>query len=96
MPINAPQGQAIVFTAAFFDANNAVTVPTSAMLTIVYPLVANSLTTTSCAIAMSAQGSFFTATWASSVAAIGLSSYSATAPGQISNAPGATGTLRLL
>lgn len=95
MPINATIGQTIVFTAVFFDTSNAVTVPSSATITVTYPPSSNSLTTVSCAIDMTTAGSFFTASWSSSVAAGGLSSYSAAAPGQVTGAPGATGTLRL-
>lgn len=96
MPINKPVGQPVTFTATFFDASNVLSVPSSATLTIVYPLSSASLTTTSCALTMAPAGSFFTVTWASSVAAAGLSSYTATAPGQITNAPGLSGTLRLI
>lgn len=95
MPINVTIGQSIVFTAVFFDTSEAVTVPSSATIIVNYPPSSNSLTTVSCAIDMTAAGSFFTATWASSVAALGLSSYSVSAPGQITPAPGSTGTLRL-
>jgi len=95
MPINAPQGRSIVFTAVFFDTSNVVTVPTSATMTVTYPPSSNSITTASCSIDMTAVGQQFTATWASSVAALGLSSYAATAPGQVTGAPGSTGTLRL-
>jgi hypothetical protein len=95
MPINAPQGRSIVFTAVFFDTSSAVTVPTSATMTVTYPLSSNSITTTSCSISMTAIGNQFTATWGSSVAALGLSSYAATAPGQVTGAPGSAGTLRL-
>jgi len=96
MPFNAPLGRSIVFTAVFYDSAEAVTVPTSATMTVTYPPSSNSLTTASCAIGMTAAGNFFTATWASSVAALGLSSFAATAPGQVTGAPGSTGTLRLI
>jgi len=95
MPFSAPQGRQIVFTAVFYDTSQAVTVPTSATLTVTYPPSSNSLATVSVALNMSAAGSFFTASWASSVAAAGLSSFAATAPGQVTGAPGSTGTLRL-
>lgn len=96
MPHNAPQGQSITFTAMFFDASAVLTVPTSATLTVTYPMVSSPLTLTSCSIAMTAAGDFFTATWASSVAALGLSSYAASAPGLVSGSSGSTGTLRLI
>jgi hypothetical protein len=98
MPFNFQVGQSIIFAATFFDATGvATTLPTSATLTVTYPLSSASLTTTSCSIAMTAVSSAnWTATWPSSVAAAGISSYTATAPGQISNAPGLSGTLRLM
>ena len=97
MPTNYPLGQTVPFTALFWDANgNLLTNVTSATLTINYPLVSNSLTITSCSIGMSQSGNTFTASWASSVAAAGLSSYSVAAPGLASNAPGNAGTLRLM
>lgn len=95
MPINASLGDSIVFTVEFFS-SGVLTVPSSASLTITYPPSSNSITTVSCTIGMSAAGNFFTATWASSVAALGLSSYAASAPGITTNASGTTGTLRLI
>ena len=96
MAHNAPLGQSITFTAMFFDSAAVLTVPSSATLTVTYPPSSNSLTTVSCSIAMTAAGSFFTATWASSVAALGMSSYAASAPGLVSGSSGSTGELRLI
>lgn len=96
MPFSAPLGRSIVFTAVFYDSAEAVTVPSSATMTVTYPPSSNSLTTVSVALPMAAAGNFFTATWASSVAALGLTSFSAAAPGQVIGAPGSTGTLRLI
>lgn len=96
MPFNSPLGRTIVFTTVFYGTDEAVTVPTSATMTVTYPLSSNPLTAASCAIPMSAAGSFFTASWSSSVAALGLSSFSVSAPGQVTAAPGSAGTLRLI
>lgn len=93
MPINATLGSTIGFSVVFFDTTGAVTVPSSATLTVTYPPSSNSLTTLSCAIGMSPSGSFFTATWGSGVAALGISTVSVNAPGQASPT---TGTLRLV
>lgn len=93
MPINVTHGSTVQFTVEFFDSNQVLTVPTSATITITYPPSSNSLTTVSCAIGMSAAGSFFTANWGTTVAALGLSSYSVSAPGQ---ATPTTGTLRIM
>jgi hypothetical protein len=93
MPFNVTIGQQVGFTVAFFS-SDVLTVPSSAQITITYPLAANSLTLTSCTIGLSQSGSFFTGTWASSVAAAGLSSYVASAPGNAAPSSG-SGTLRL-
>ena len=93
MPINVTLGSTVQFTVEFFDSNQILTVPTSATITVTYPLSSNSLTLASCAIGMTPVGSFFTATWGSGVAALGLSSYSVNAPGQ---ATPTTGTLKVL
>jgi len=93
MPINATLGSTLQFTAVFFDANSVITVPSSATLTITYPLSSDSLTTVSCSIGMSVVGEFFTATWGSGVAALGLSSYSISGAGQSSPT---TGTVKLI
>lgn len=95
MPINVRTGSTIGFTVEFFSTasgQTVLTIPTSATLTITYPLSSNSITTTSCSIGMSPSGSFFVATWGSGVAALGLSSYSVSAPGQVTPT---SGTLRI-
>lgn len=97
MPINAPLGQAVTFNAVFFDTSGVViSTLSSATMTVTYPPSSNSLTTVSCSIGMTAAGTFFTATWSSSVAALGLSSYAASAPGLVAGSSGSTGTLRLI
>lgn len=93
MPFNAVQGSTIRFTAAFFNASQVVIVPSSASITISYPMSSNNLTVTSCSIGMTPNGQFFTATWASGVAALGLSNYSVRAEGL---AVPVTGVLRLV
>lgn len=96
MPINATLGSTLQFTVVFFDSANVITVPSSATLTVTYPLSSNSLTTTSCAIGMTAVGDFFTCTWGSGVAAPGLSSYAVTGAGQSGVLSGTTGTVKLI
>lgn len=84
MPINVTTGSTVQFTVEFFDATNVLTVPTSATLTITYPLSSNSIVIGTAVIGMTPIGSFFTATWGTGVAALGITSVSATAPGQAS------------
>lgn len=93
MPINVTSGSTVGFSVVFFDTTGAITVPSSATLTVTYPPSSNSLTTTSCAIGMSPSGSFFIASWGSGVAALGISTVSVNAPGQASPT---TQTLRLV
>lgn len=77
MPINATIGSTITFIVEFLDANGLLTVPSSATLTVVYPVGA---TVSSCTIGMVPNGSFFTATWGSGVSDLGIVNYSVTAP----------------
>jgi hypothetical protein len=93
MPINVTLGSTVQFTAEFFDSTDTLTVPTSATLSITYPYSSNSIVTNTVTIGMSQSGSFFTATWGTNVAALGITSYSISAPGQ---ATATTGTLRLI
>lgn len=96
MPINVVAGSTVGFTVAFFStaSGSAVTVvPSSATITITYPLSSNSNTTTSTIIGMVLSGSYFTATWGSAVAGLGITSYSVSAPGQ---ATATTGSLRII
>jgi hypothetical protein len=96
MPINVVSGSTVGFTVAFFStaSGQAVTVvPSSATLTITYPFSSNSIQTTQTAIGMTLSGSYFTAVWGSAVAALGITSYSVSAPGQSSPT---TGQLRII
>jgi acetyl-CoA carboxylase alpha subunit len=96
MPINVVTGSTVGFTVAFFSTTSgqAVTVvPSSATLTITYPPSSNSIATVSVVIGMALSGSYFTATWGSAVAALGMTNYSVTAPGQASPT---SGSLRII
>ena len=93
MPINVTTGSTVQFTVEFFDSTNVLTVPTSATLTVIYPLSSNSIASGTATISMSPSGSFFTATWGSAVAALGITTYSISAPGQLS---ATTGSLRVI
>lgn len=91
MTTNVTQGNTAQFVAEFLDVNGNITVPTGGTLNITYPL---GLTTSSTAISMSQQNSFFTATWASSVSSLGLATWNITAIGSTTAA--ATGNLRII
>jgi hypothetical protein len=92
MPTNITQGNTVQFVVEFLDINGNLTIPPSGTLTIVYPT--GTLTTSSTTIAMSANGSFWTASWGSSVSAYGDATWSVTAPGEPN--PAATGALRII
>ena len=91
MTTNVKSGNTAQFVAEFLDVNGALTVPTGGTLTIVYP---TGTTTTSTAITMTLQNSFFTATWSSSVSDIGNATWSIASVG--STTPAATGSLRVI
>lgn len=91
-PRNITSGNSAEFVAQFFDpTTGAPTTPSSATLTVTY--TATSGSTASASTAMALSGSVYTATWASSVAALGLANWSVTAPGQTA---ATTGSLRLI
>lgn len=79
MPVNATIGSTITFVVEFLDNNSVLTVPSSATLTVLYPI---GVTVSSCVIGMVQNGSFFTASWGSGVSNLGLVNYLVTAPGQ--------------
>lgn len=91
MTTNIVSGNTAQFVAEFLDVNGDLTVPTGGTLTITYPI---GLTTSSTAISMTLQNSFFTATWSSSVSSLGLATWDITSVG--STTPAATGTLRII
>lgn len=90
MPYNITLGSTVAFTVEFLDSNGDLTVPSSATLTMTYTTVAGA--TASSNITMTQSNSFFTATWGSGVAALGMANYSINAPGQTTPT---TGSLRL-
>jgi hypothetical protein len=91
MPVNVTSGNSAEFVAQFFDSTGAATTPSSATLTITYTAAAGSTASTS--LGMTLSGTTFTATWATSVAAIGAVNWSVNAPGQTA---ATTGSLRLI
>lgn len=86
MPFNVPSGRQVQIALTFFSSGQ-ITVPTSATVIVTYPPSSNSLVLVSCSLPMSATGSYFVTTWASSVAALGLSSATGVAPGIASADP---------
>lgn len=78
-PVNITQGNSAFFTAEFYDSGGALSVPSGATLSITYTNTGNASQTDS--ISMSLAGSFYTATWPSTSAALGLAPWTITATG---------------
>lgn len=79
MPYNITYGSTVEFTIEFLDVNGVTTVPSSATLTMTYTSISG--TTASSVISLTQSGQFFTATWGSGQAVVGIANYSITAPG---------------
>lgn len=93
MPINITQGNTARFVVEFFDSDGELTVPSSGTLTISY-IDRSALTSTSTDIGLSQTNSFFLGTWSSTGAALGLATWSVSAPGITT--PAATGQIRVI
>lgn len=91
MPFNIFQGNSAEFIVEFLDSNGLLTIPGGGILTVTYT---KGITTGSAALALAQVGSFFTATWGSSVADLGQASWSITATG--SSVVVSTGVLRII
>lgn len=78
-PVNIQQGNSAFFTAEFYDASGNTTIPSGATLAITYINTSNASTTDS--VTLSQTGSFFTGTWSSALASLGLASWTITATG---------------
>lgn len=78
-PTNIQQNNSAFFTAEFFDSNGNLTIPAGATLSVSYTNINNASQTDM--FAMTPSNSFFTATWSSTSAALGLASWSITATG---------------
>jgi len=92
-PVNISYANSAQFVVEFFSSGGALTVPTSGTLTVSY-IDRATLTATSTDIGLTQTNSFFLGTWSSTGSALGLASWSVTAPGITS--PAATGQLRII
>lgn len=90
-PINIQQGNSANFTIEFLDDDGDLTVPSSANLSITYTNTSNTSQTDS--VTLTNSNSFFTGTWSSTSAALGLATWEATAA---STTVQATGQLRII
>jgi hypothetical protein len=86
-PFNIEQGNSAQFVVEFLDTTGVLTVPPSAAMTVVYTNTSFSPQTDS--VTMTSVGSFFTGTWSSTSAGLGLATWTATAlPSSVQAAQG--------
>lgn len=93
MPINIAHGDSAEFTVEFLDTSGNITIPPSGTLSIVYTDTSGS--TAAFSATLTPNGSFFTATWGTSVSALGFANWSITAPGSLFT-PADSGQLRII
>lgn len=91
-PVNIEQGNSATFNVEFLDSNGSLTVPSSGLIVVTYVNTGNSSQSDS--VDLSESNSFFTGTWSSTSAALGLATWVATMGG--STETQATGQLRIL
>lgn len=91
-PVNIQQGNSATFNVEFLDSTGALTVPSSGLVTVTYTNTSN--TSQSDSVSLTEYNSFFTGTWSSTSAALGLATWVATMAG--STTTQATGQLRIL
>jgi hypothetical protein len=90
---NLLQGNTANFGVEFLDATGALAIPASATITINYTSNASGNAAVA-TINMTLNQSFYTASWSSVPAALGIATYSVTAPG-VPN-PANSGTIRII
>lgn len=78
-PVNINYGNSAFFTAEFYDSSGLLTVPAGATLSITYTNINNISQTDS--LVMSLLNNFYTVTWSSTNAALGLAPWTITATG---------------
>ena len=91
-PFNMQQGNSVEFVVEFLDVSGVPTVPPSATMVVTYTNTSNATQTD--AVTLASVGSFFTGTWSSTSAALGLATWTATA--LPSSVQAAQGQLRVL
>ena len=91
-PFNIEKGNSANFTIEFFDSLGALSIPAGAGLTVTY--TNTSFTTQVDSVQLTQSGSFFTGTWSSVPASLGLATWVTTAlPSSVQTA---TGQLRII
>lgn len=91
-PVNLESGNTASFAIEFLDSDGNLTVPSTTNMVITYLNTSNA--STSETITLSESNSFFTGSWSSTSAALGLATWSVTMTGSTNTQ--ATGQLRIL
>lgn len=91
-PFNIQQGNSANFVIEFLDSSGSLTVPSTASLSVTYTNTLNASQTDS--VTLTETNSFFTGTWSSTSAALGLAVWTATRTG--STETQSTGQLRII
>jgi len=90
-PFNIEQGNSANFVVEFFDINGLLSIPATPGMTVTYTNTSNATQVDS--VSLSLNGAFFTGTWSSTSAALGLATWLTTAPSSVQVA---TGQLRII
>jgi hypothetical protein len=72
-PVNITQGNGAFFTAEFYDSFGNITTPSGAQVTVTYINTSNATITDT--VSLAPIGYFYTGTWASSLASLGLATW---------------------
>lgn len=94
MPVNITQGNSAQFTVEFLSSSGALTVPAGGQIVLSYTNV-TTLASTTQTVTLTQSGNFFTGTWNSAVAALGLVPWSVYASGSTST-PAQSDTIRVI
>lgn len=73
-PVNVTQGNSAQFVAEFLDSSGNITSPSSGTIRVVYTNTSNASQTDT--VSLTLTGNFFTGTWSSTSAALGLATWS--------------------
>lgn len=91
-PVNIQTGNSANFTVEYLDSDGSLTVPSTGTITVTYTNTSNATQTDT--VDLTESNEFFTGTWSSTSAALGLATWVATCSGSTSTQ--ATGQIRVI
>lgn len=91
-PFNLQQGNSAEFTVEFLDAQGVISTPSSATMTVAY--TNTSFASQTDTVTLTLENTFFTGTWSSTSAALGLATWTAICNSSVGQV--ATGQLRII